>query len=91
MKQNLKPAKQKPVVKEVKLLPSLRPLQDGLDQLFEVMQLVECQSDALTGAAHLHEDLSHHPYFSTVIQNQLQIAYENINEYLTEIHSIKNQ
>lgn len=85
MKQNRKPVKQEPVVKEV-AIHSISPLGNSIDQLFEVMQLLECQYDSLNGVASLHPDLSHQTYLNMVISQKVQDSYETIDGFLKELH-----
>ena len=85
MKQNRKPVKQEPVVKEV-AIHSISPLGNSIDQLFEVMQLLECQYDSLNGVASLHPDLSHQTYLNMVISQKVQNSYETIVGFLKELH-----
>ncbi len=87
MKQNLRPVP-KPAIQEA-AIPSVMPLSEGLDQLHEIIQLLECQSDALTGIAVLHDDLGHQSFLNIVISQKLQAAYENIFDFFHELRSSK--
>lgn len=82
MKQNRRTVT--PVVKEVPI-PSTKPLTEGLDLLFEAMQLIECQADALLGAAVNCENLKHHPYLNIAISQKVQEAYENIYSFQKQL------
>lgn len=89
MKQKRKPVSSKPVFQEVPI-PFTKPLSKGLDQLFEAMQLLECQSDALTGIASLHDDLGHQAYLNIVISQKVQEAYEFIDKFFQEIRTLRH-